>query len=58
MKRRSDWDRDERKIHKVEKGKNKFTKHKKNLYNKLVDQDYYENYDSFDDLYDDYDRRK
>jgi len=49
MKREAFNDELEKKPHKSEKGSNKFDKHKKNLYNMLLDDDY--EYDLYDKRY-------
>lgn len=40
MKRNIFDDEREKKLHKVDKGTNKFNKHKNSIYNMLVDEDY------------------
>lgn len=44
----SEWDR-EKKLHRVEKGTDKATKHRNSIYNMLADDE-----DEFDDIYSEY----
>ena len=47
MGKSNDWDRDERRVRKVTKGKDNFAKHRKNIYNMLSEV----NEEEFDDIY-------